>query len=125
MTFEEWFWQRVEITDSCWVWKGRVNSYGYGVSGYGRKAHRLAWMLDGRPLAKRKELHHRCRNKLCVNPEHLELMTVEAHRALPRKTHCKHGHPLISENLYVYASGRRCRTCAQEQSLQRYYRIKG
>lgn len=33
------------------------------------------------------------------------------------KTHCKHGHPLTGENLYIDGSGfRRCRVCIKDNN---------
>jgi hypothetical protein len=42
------------------------------------------------------------------------------------KTHCKHGHPLTEDNVYIAARGRRhCRTCQRAMNLAYYHRTKG
>jgi len=122
---ETLFWSHVEFGD-CWQWTAHVGTNGYGrteVQFGDRKetyAHRVAYRLLTR--AEPKELDHLCRNRLCVNPDHLEPVTrrvnalrgesIFAHHA--RQTHCHNGHLLEGANVYRYPSGRReCRTCSK------------
>ena len=47
------FWAKVEKTDGCWIWRGTISTFGYGVMGWrGRNwgAHRLAWTLANGPI---------------------------------------------------------------------------
>ena len=81
----ERFWPKVEkIEAGCWQWIGMVDKAGYGRirSGGGRAgeslyAHRVSVQLAGRVVPVGTELDHLCRNRSCVNPEHLEAV---AHR---------------------------------------------
>lgn len=121
----ERFWAKVDPcrTDGCAIWVGALSN-GYGKLGTmkGVSAMMAHHVLVGVPLPG-WEWDHLCRNPACVWPEHLELVTHQvniARGATPQrnreigraKTHCKHGHPLSGENLYVTREGRRgCKAC--------------
>jgi hypothetical protein len=98
--------------------------------GYGRFAlrqgtkqfyvHRLAWTYERGEIPEGLTIDHLCRNRGCVNPDHMELVTlgVNVLRGMAftavnkRKTHCKYGHEFTPENTYVAPDkGRRCRLC--------------
>lgn len=69
---------RTERTDSCWLWTGNKtwNGYGYYCFQKQRKrAHRVAFELANGPIAKGLVIDHMCRNRLCVNPAHLQAVT--------------------------------------------------
>jgi len=117
------FWKKVEITNSCWIWKGTTGA-GYGQYTYKAKrygSHRFAYELLEGKIPEGWEIHHLCENKLCVNPAHLQIVTVRDHRAregeLHRKDYCKWGHLLSEENIYIYRLPTRlmvqCRICSQ------------
>jgi hypothetical protein len=55
----------------CWVWTG-ATSKGYGIASRSTRAHRMALSLSGIPLEVGKVCDHLCRNRCCVNPEHIE-----------------------------------------------------
>jgi len=87
------FWDKVKFTEGgCWNWTGTRSLLGYGKFYLGRGriggstgyvgAHRIAWLLSGRVLARRKSLHHVCGNRACVNPAHLRALSVSDHRKL-------------------------------------------
>jgi hypothetical protein len=105
----------------CWIWTAATNGRGYGCfwyEGKARGAHRVAWKVrHGR--YPETDLDHLCRVTLCVNPDHLE---VVSHRenvmrgsgpsaANAKKTHCPKGHPYDDANTIVYRGYRYCRTC--------------
>jgi hypothetical protein len=89
-TLEERFYAKVQKTDSCWVWIGARHSQGYGqlftantVNGNPRpeKAHRVAYELLIGPIPDGLQIDHLCRNKVCVNPAHLEAVTQKENLA--------------------------------------------
>lgn len=73
---EDRFWEKVDGSGDCWEWTGTRQTMGYGsfwVLGQGKRlAHRVAYELLVGPIAEGRELDHRCRNRICVNPDHLE-----------------------------------------------------
>ena len=116
------FWNLVEVTDTCWNWKGKLDKDGYGRFFYGGKtgkAHRFSHELNIGPIPKGLTIDHLCRNRRCVRPSHLEPVFdkqnilrgkgVAAINAV--KTHCMRGHEFTLENTRMSNDGRICRTC--------------
>lgn len=113
--------------NGCIIWPLRQTKNGYGHSNKGRSsvvAHRLAYENQVGPIPDGLTLDHLCRNRLCVNPEHLEPVTQRENNLRGnsvsginhRKTQCKHGHPLRGDNLHIDAKGhRRCLDCRERR----------
>lgn len=121
---EQRFWDKVDRRgfDECWQWTGSLVADGYGqiwTSGPQRErlwAHRYAYELLVGPVPEGLCIDHLCRNRGCVNPAHMEPVTLaENTRRGPNrsKTHCPHGHPYDADNTYVCPStgARYCREC--------------
>jgi HNH endonuclease len=121
------FWSKVDRQGDadCWSWLDAPDEDGYGYFRTGRKmvrAGRYSWELanDDR-IPDGLVIDHLCRNRICVNPRHLEPVTNRVNvviRGLTptalnfRKTHCVNGHKFTPANTYVSPSGRRrCRKC--------------
>lgn len=91
---------RVDYTnDGCWIWTGARQSKGYGSVGHGGRthlAHRISWELHNGPIATGMTIDHLCGKKLCINPEHLEPVSLSENvaRYNDTRTHCKAGHLL-------------------------------
>jgi len=68
------FWDHVEKTDGCWLWRGHRNSYGYGsfrFQGRPQLAHRVAYALEHDGVLPKLCVCHACDTPACVNPAHL------------------------------------------------------
>lgn len=70
-----WLEKRViyEHSSGCWTWMGAKDAAGYGRAGTGETAHRHVWRLYRGPIPTGAVLHHVCRQRDCVNPDHLEV----------------------------------------------------
>jgi len=123
------FWKKAQKTDTCWLWIAGVSSNGYGsfcLNGRTMAAHRIAWELLRGAIPDGLTIDHLCRNRICVNPTHMELVTSKENTLRgfnptainARKTKCLRGHSLSGENLYMHCGGRACRTCRREQDRE-------
>ncbi|WP_292915005.1 HNH endonuclease signature motif containing protein [Nitrosomonas sp.] len=122
-SFVEKLWQRFEpASDGCWLWTGAMQNAGYGSYGKpSRLAHRLMYELLVEPIPAGLVIDHLCRNRRCVNPAHMEVVTL-AENVLrgespparnARKKVCPVGHAYDAENTYIVPSTghRQCLAC--------------
>jgi hypothetical protein len=71
-----------EPNSGCWLWMGSVGRDGYGVvrtggrSGKCQGAHRVAYELFKGPILDGMVLDHLCRVRCCINPDHLQAVTL-------------------------------------------------
>lgn len=116
----------------CWEWTLRTNNKGYGlirISGENQistYAHRVSYVVFKGPVPDGKQIDHLCRNRICVNPDHLEAVTAQVNvlrgntvsAVNAAKTHCVHGHAFDPDNTKFDKRGRRsCRQCLRNRSL--------
>lgn len=130
----EKFWDKVEKTNSCWFWKGKIDD-GYGrfyISGNFYGVHQLSLrVLKNEHLQSDFVVDHMCGKRSCCNPEHLQQITRSQNtlkRVKKKDTSiCVNGHPLTGEDALVHISERRTRhsgdvptvTCKVCNSIQR------
>lgn len=70
----------IDRTSYCWNWIATIQDNGYGrftphATHRARLAHRMAYENWVGPIPDGLTIDHECRNRRCVNPWHLRLMT--------------------------------------------------
>lgn len=138
------FWSRVEITSTCWNWTGptRSKTSPYGsirLNGKNKLAHRHAYEMLIGPIDSNLTVDHLCKNTKCVNPAHMELVSLSenarrsgailkasakaAENQLARNF-CINGHEFTKENTYLTSRQRHCKQCRQDAQRKAYWRKK-
>lgn len=112
------FMNSIEVSGKCWLWqKGTdVNGYGqFSIRGVMLKAHRFIYEVYENKIPADKEIDHLCRQKNCVNPEHLEAVphSVNMKRISLSMSSCRAGHEYNEVNTrnYLNKQGKLIRTC--------------
>lgn len=132
------FWVRVDKKSSkeCWNWIGFITRDGYGqfhcVDDNNIKyfrAHRLSYVLAGGTLDPKLCLDHTCRNRACMNPNHLEQVSLKENlnrgegicAKRKRSEKCKNGHSykLSQQSNYMKKNEwRSCKICRNKWENQ-------
>lgn len=134
-----------EPNSGCWLWEGGMFDNGYGAIWHSQEhkphtigAHRASWLIYRGSIPGDLEIDHRCRNRACVNPDHLEPVTCKVNllrgAGVPAKnaakTACIHGHEFTEENTRwtrQHKSDHRmmriCKTCVRNRKKARRLRI--
>ncbi len=120
-----------ESETGCWIWTGKRQRDGYGLVMHGHaflSAHRVVYEdAIGGYLKASLQLDHTCRNRLCVNPAHLEPVTQRVNTLRSegpsainaRKQRCKRDHPFDDANTRIRKDGRRvCKACCRQREAQ-------
>lgn len=127
------FMEHIQVTRNCWNWTGSKTDSGYGIFSNRKpryKVHRYSYEIFVGKIPTGLTIDHLCRNRLCVNPSHLEpvarsenVMRGIGHGAVNiKKTHCPSGHPYSGKNLMRLTWNgrpyRKCRTCSGWKGLK-------
>lgn len=124
---------RVNRKSGCWEWIGPI----YKGTGYGNLcinykkylAHRISYSIFTGINNLENVVDHICRNRKCVNPDHLRLVTTLVNSLENsesptfynyKKTHCFRGHEFTPENTRtsykpgIYGGRKRgCKQCSK------------
>ncbi len=123
-----------EPNSGCWIYEGS-GSFGYGffwLNGKNERAHRVSYRHFKGDIPEGLCLDHLCRVRCCVNPDHLEAVTIKENvvrgimgsgetspiaKFWRDKTHCPQGHEYTERSTYYNLRGsRECRLCRKERS---------
>ena len=115
---EQRFWNKVNKTDTCWLWTAAKDKDGYGLFDKHR-AHRYRFIYDNGYSP--SIVRHACDIPACVKPEHLlpgdafsnmADLKERGNNSAWNKTHCPRGHAYSGTNvIYKKSGGRGCRKC--------------
>jgi len=120
----------------CWRWSGFINNYGYGemiINGKSYRTHRISFSIFNGELIDGMVIDHICKNKSCINPDHLRQVTQKFNcldnSSSPlaensRKTHCKNGHELTEDNIYKKKNWRCCLACKKIDHIRHNQKLK-
>lgn len=137
--WQERFWSRFSMRrKNCWNWRGYITRYGYGRFWFDNTswlAHRFAFQIFNGPVPSNLEIDHLCRNRKCVNPSHLELVTSKENMLRgdglavrnKAKIHCAQGHPFSTRNTYhppYWPTRRVCRICRNRWANESHKKAK-
>lgn len=117
------FWNKVNKTDDCWLWTGKIDD-GYGrvyIKGTHYLVHRLMVAIMKEPVLPDMVIDHICKVRNCCNPDHLRQVTKSENNLTrknnPDPTLCINGHPLFDEDSQTHISVRRTRKQGPQLSI--------
>jgi hypothetical protein len=114
---------------NCIESKKGITNNGYSrirVNDKNIQAHRWAWELVNGQIPDEFVIDHICRNRKCVLPEHLRMVTQQKNimaglHNIDNRSHCNQGHPFVKENIMIRKIGKReCAECNRIRARANY-----
>jgi hypothetical protein len=138
---------KIEHLGECWNYTGSPNSKYPAIQFklITKSAHKWSYEIWNGPVPDKFHVHHKCENKRCVNPDHLEAISAKKHRKEKHEklfvasikamnkasaaskraiTHCPQGHKYDKENTYWHNNKRYCKKCVRVNKKKYRERIK-
>ena len=114
---------------TCIESKKGITTNGYSrirINNKNIQAHRWAWELVNGQIPDEFVIDHICRNRKCVLPEHLRMVTQQENimaglHNIDNRSNCNQGHPFVKENIMIRKSGKReCAECNRIRARANY-----
>lgn len=119
----------VKNENGCWDWQSSITKHGYGRfiwNGRQTSAHRYSYETFVGQLIDGLIIHHKCNNRRCVNPSHLQQVTQKTNVKLGKRAYvshtCKYDHALVAKNVYWVKGKKQCKACSDRRSLNSHKR---
>lgn len=114
----------------CLLLKAAPNNSGYASFSMGSRdeletAHRAAWLFEGREIPEGFDLDHLCKNRWCVNVDHLEPVSRKQNLNRGKQSSrrdvskCRKGlHDWTEDNQYIDSRGKTvCAECRRQYHI--------
>ena len=114
-----------EDENGCWLWQAGLYTVGYGC--YKQQyAHIYSYKKYKGIIPKHYHIHHKCKVKKCVNPDHLQLVHESEHYKIHHglKEYCIHGHKYDDKNTRWKNGHRRCLACHNNEEKRRTFETR-
>lgn len=130
-TTAERFWDKVEQSPGCWLWKAYRNANGYGTLGVGGRkgtvslAHRVSWELHYGTIPDGMDVLHTCDVPSCIRPDHLFLGTqLDNMKDMVAKGRRGQTGPKVGSNIDRSHQVGKCQKLLKKITIEQFHQLK-